>query len=93
MSSKRKTWQGSDVSLNDLLELKVDDVKTKLSCETSLKNLSGRCENEAFVSCGGCDSGGCDSGGGDSGGCDVIVAVVLVMATIPRRKLMSENFA
>ena len=65
-------------SLNDLLEVKVDDVKTKLSCETSLKNLSGRCENEAFVSC-----GGCDSGGGDSGGCDVIVAVVLVMATVP----------
>ena len=63
MSSKRKTWQGSDVSLNDLLELKVDDVKTKLSCETSLKNLSGRCENEAFVSCGGCDSGGGGSGG------------------------------
>ena len=29
--------------------LKVEDVETKLSCETSLKSESGRCENEAFV--------------------------------------------
>ena len=35
--------------LNELLELKVEDVKM--------------IENEAFVSCGGCDSVGGDSGG------------------------------
>ena len=29
--------------------LKVADVKTKLSCETPSKSESGRCENEAFV--------------------------------------------
>ena len=44
--------------------MNVEDVKMKLSCKTSLnKNERGRCENEAFVSCGGCDSGGGDSGG------------------------------
>ena len=30
-------------------EVKVEDVKTKLSCETSAKSESWRCENEAFV--------------------------------------------
>ena len=49
--------------LNELLELKVEDVKTKLSCETSSKTESGTCENEACVSCGGCDSSGGDSAG------------------------------
>ena len=35
--------------LNELLELKVEDVKTKLWCEIPLKTEPGRCENEAFV--------------------------------------------
>ena len=30
-------------------KVKVEDVKTKLSCETSLKSESWRCENKAFV--------------------------------------------
>ena len=29
--------------------VKVEDVKTKLSCETSLKTESGRCEHEVFM--------------------------------------------
>ena len=122
MSSK----QAQDVAglryfLNELLELKVEDVKMKLSCETSLKNWKwkmwkwsfrarlhskterGRCENEAFVR---------DFTQklnvedvkmklssvlvvvtvlGDSGGCDVIVVVVLVVATVPWRKWLSEK--
>ena len=49
--------------------MNMEDVKMKLSCETRRpsKTESGRCENEAFINCGGCDSGGCESGGGDSG--------------------------
>ena len=43
-------------------DLKVQDVKMKVSCKTSLKIDRGRCENEAFVICGGCNSAG-DSGG------------------------------
>ena len=30
-------------------KVKVQDVKTKLSCETCLQSESGRCENEAFA--------------------------------------------
>ena len=44
-------------------KLNVEDVKMKLSCETSLKDSSGRCENAALVGCGDCDSGGGDTGG------------------------------
>ena len=43
-------------------KVKVEDVKTKLSCETSLKSESWRCENKAFVR--------------DMGG-DVAIAVIL----------------
>ena len=51
LPSKSDSWRcENEAFVRDFRQnLKVQDVETKLACETSLKSESGRCENEAFV--------------------------------------------
>ena len=92
-ASKRKTWQGSDVSRMSCWNWKWKMWKRNFRAKLPSKSENGRCENEAS----------CETSVvvviavvvtvvGDSGGCGVIVVVVLVVATVPWRKWMSENF-
>mgnify|MGYP007105150064 CR=1 FL=1 len=49
--SKTESWSGENESIvgDTPQNSKVEDVKTKLSCETSFKKGNSRCENEALV--------------------------------------------